>query len=291
MKYESRAVGIHFTKELKAEPDYITTDFYMPQCPEESMNQMYSKTINDICRNVSTNKMIESLANRLEEVGTHRLYAWRTQPVLDIHYGYPVVRTNLTGEYKDKEEYRHQGIFLETMTPVLMFTIYDVYGGLPTVTFPLKVVLDRCLPERHEEYGPAVGLVNLWYDAITEKFGGIKNLARVIQDDDFSMQPTDDLAVYRFGKTWEKNIPAEVLRDKPADMSEDEYVTSKAQVLAEKRCAAIKEINEQWKQARQEAYEEDKRIHEEYQEKVDTNGLFENETGNIVFPKKMSKGR
>lgn len=205
MKYIERNDLLEITKEIEVHP-YVPNNDDIDPDKKDTLGNRISRCVNTIARNITTEVLITTIMAYLREEGLPVYLAYRCSPVLDITYTRPLLITPLTNIKRDEKEDRSNCIDYNRTLPEIFFNVYDSFGGLPTVSIPVDVLLVIFKNEKDDD-AATVAFLNYWMSEIIKSFGGIDVFNEAIVKDNFSRQPIEDLIVFCTGKFIDNEIP------------------------------------------------------------------------------------
>lgn len=210
MHYEERDEILKMYKKIDIYPYWPQHDSDIDPKTGDTWSEKWATIANIITRELNTDRLIGYIGGTLEDAGVTGVLAYRCHPVLDVLYCHQPVLTKLTNdvERSEDEKYRNAYDYYESISTPITFNIYDAYGGLPTMSYPIWAVAKMCEDKyKVSDKACALEFAGYWMSDILRAFGGIEEFKRALYQDDFSRQPFNDLLVVSCGGFLHNELP------------------------------------------------------------------------------------
>lgn len=211
MRYIYTNQAFSYRKEVEILPhfpaDYNTGADEIDEDTGDTYDNMMTSVTNNIARMVNTELLIKAVGFQLKKSGLPLYMAYRTQPVLDVSLSFNCMITPLTNIVRDDEEDAKRGITEDRVFPDVFFTVYDIYGGLPTVSIPVWSLPSYTFQSYLDDEKCAEDFLQIWLEKVIEKFGDEETFAKAFFKPEFSNQPLEDAYVIYTGRFIDDKLP------------------------------------------------------------------------------------
>ena len=207
MRIQERNDVFIINKEFEMHPYMAINDKTVDPETGDSTGEIWAAITNNIARSVNTSLLKGVLAYTLKEENIPMYYRYKCHPILDIVYSEPTLMTPLTNIVRDEEEDYLNGYRYNMVFPTVMFNVYDMYGGLPTISLPIHTIAALCKKCYQDEEECAVKFINYWMNEVIESYGGKEEFFKALLDENFSRQPVEDAYVLITGRFIDDEIP------------------------------------------------------------------------------------
>lgn len=210
MYYEERDEILKMYKQVDIFPYWPQNDSEVDAKTGDTWAEKWATIASIIIRELDTERLIGYIGSTLRDAGALEVLAYRCHPVLDVLYCHPPVLTKLTNETERSEEEKYRNAYdcFENTSAPITFNIYDAYGGLPTMSYPIWAVVQMCEAKYQEsDKACALEFAGHWMSDILRSFGGIEQFEKALYKDDFSRQPAKDLVVVSCGGFLRNELP------------------------------------------------------------------------------------
>ncbi len=207
MRIEERNDVYIISKEFEIHPYMPKNDIEENPDTGDSIGEIWAAITNNIARTVNTSLLRGVLAERFKEINIPSYMIMKCHPILDIVYSEPALITPLTNIVRDKNKDKINGYRENMVFPTIIFNVYDMFSGLPTISLPIHTIVTLCRDCYKNEDQCSVRFINYWMNEVIEAYGGLDKLKIAIFDDEFSNQPLEDAYVITTGRFINDEIP------------------------------------------------------------------------------------